>query len=77
MRVRNADDETLRNVAVTVETQPEGRNAPAAFGQRTCCPGQADSTRPIWVLDEGPTGGDTVYVNTWLGGTIRPARNAS
>jgi len=71
VRVRNADDETLRNVAVTVETQPEGRNAPAAFGQSDVLAGQADSTRPIWVLGEGPAGGDTAYVNTWLAGTLR------
>jgi len=71
VRVRNADDETLRNVAVTVETQPQGRNAPAAFGQSDVLAGQADSTRPIWVLGEGPAGGDTAYVNTWLAGTLR------
>ena len=71
VRVRNADDETLRNVAVTVATQPEGVNAPAAFGQRDVLAGQADSTRPIWVLSEGPAGGDTVYVNTWLAGTLQ------
>ena len=71
VRVRNADDETLRNVAVTVETQPNGANAPAAFGQSDVLAGQADSTRPIWVLGEGPAGGDTAYVNTWLAGTLR------
>jgi hypothetical protein len=71
LRVRNADDETLRNVAVTVETQAKGRNAPAAFGQRDVLAGQADSARPVWVLDEGPAGGDTAYVNTWLAGTLR------
>ena len=71
VRVRNADDETLRNVAVTVETQPNGVNAPAAFGQRDILAGQADSTRPIWILDEGPAAGDTAYVNTWLAGSLR------
>ncbi len=69
--VRNADDETLRNVAVTVETKPEGENAPVAFGARTSGTELADSGRPIWVLAEGPAGGDTVYVNTWLAGTLR------
>jgi hypothetical protein len=70
VRVRNADDETLRNVAVTVATLPNGKNAPAAFGQSDVLAGQADSTRPIWVLDEGPKGGDTAYVNTWLAGRM-------
>ena len=35
LRVHNADQETLRNVAVTVETKANGVNAPAAFGQRS------------------------------------------
>lgn len=71
LTVRNADDETLRNVAVTVETKAEGDNAPIAFGQRISGSGFADPGRPIWVLDEGPKGGDTAYVNTWLAGTLR------
>ena len=56
--VRNADDETLRNVAVTVQTEPKGSNSAIAFGQRSTGTGLADSGRPIWVLDEGPLGGD-------------------
>jgi hypothetical protein len=69
--VRNADDETLRNVAVTVRTEPEGENAAIAFGQRSSDSGLADSGRPIWVLDEGPLGGDVANVNTWSAGTLR------
>jgi hypothetical protein len=72
VRVRNADSETLRNVAVTVETKAVGGNAPAAFGQRSGGGGLADSLRPVWVLSEGPEGGDTAYVNTWLAGTLGP-----
>ena len=79
MRVRNADDETLRNVAVTVETQAGGRNAPRSRSARaTRGPAWPTRTRPIWVLDEGPKGGDTAYVNTWLGrARCGPARSAS
>ena len=69
--VRNADDETLRNVAVTVQTEPQGINAPIAFGQRSLDEGLSDSGRPIWVLDEGPLGGDVANVNTWSAGTLR------
>jgi len=69
--VRNADDETLRNVAVTVQTEPEGDNAAISFGQRSSGSGLADSGRPIWVLDEGPLGGDVANVNTWSAGTLR------
>jgi len=71
LRVRNGDDRTLRNVAVTVETEANGDNAPTAFGQRTSGGGLADSGRPVWVLAEGPKGGDVVYVNTWSAGTLR------
>jgi hypothetical protein len=74
LRVRNADNATLRNVAVTVETQPEGRNAAVAFGQRSSGTGLADSGRPIWVLDEGPKGGDVVNVNTWSAGELFPGQ---
>jgi hypothetical protein len=71
LRVRNGDQQTLRNVAVTVETKAAGQNAPAAFGVRQSGTGQADSSRPVWVLDAGPEGGDTVAVNTWSAGTLR------
>ena len=71
LSVRNADDETLRNVAVTVQTEPEGDNAAISFGQRSSGTGLADSGRPIWVLDEGPLGGDVANVNTWSAGTLR------
>jgi hypothetical protein len=71
LRVRNADDETLSNVAVTVATQAEGENAPIAFGQRSSDPQLADSGRPIWVLAEGPKGGETALVNTWSAGALR------
>ena len=71
LRVRNADAETLRNVAVTVQTEPEGDNAATAFGQRTTGSGLSDSARPVWVLDEGPPGGDVATDNAWSAGTLR------
>jgi hypothetical protein len=71
LSVRNADRETLRNVAVTVETKANGVNAPAAFGQRSVVGGLSDSERPVWILEEGPAGGDVVYDNTWSAGTLR------
>jgi hypothetical protein len=72
MRVRNADDETLRNVAVTVETKAAGSNAPAAFGQRSSGGTLADSERPIWILDEGPVAGDTADARVFSAGTLGP-----
>src|SRR4051794_30649039 len=72
VRVKNADDQTLHNVAVTVETKPVPGNAATAFGQRSDDPSLADSDRPVWVLGEGPLGGDVVTVNTWSAGTLGP-----
>src|SRR4051812_24689358 len=72
VRVHNADQRTLRNVAVTVETKaPEGLAA-TAFGQRSSDPALADSARPVWVLDAGPVGGAVATVNTWSAGTLGP-----
>ncbi|MDA0180889.1 hypothetical protein OJ997_11340 [Solirubrobacter phytolaccae] len=75
VKVRNSEsDESLRNVAVTVETKPRGSDAALAFGQNKRGAGLADAGRPVWVLDEGPKGGETAYVNTWLAGTLGPGR---
>jgi hypothetical protein len=72
VRVRNADSETVRNVAVTVETEATGTNAATAFGQRSSGGGLSDSDRPVWVLEEGPVGGGVANVNTWSAGTLGP-----
>jgi hypothetical protein len=71
--VRNAGPQTVPNIAVTVE--PNDPNAPAqaaAFAQASAEPGVADPSRPVWVLDAGPTGGLTAYTNTWALGAMRP-----
>ena len=75
VRVRNADDQTLRNVAVTVETKPAQGTAAVAFGQHADNAALADSARPIWVLDKGPVGGDVANVNTWSAGTLGPSES--
>ena len=75
LRVRNADDQTLRNVAVTVETKAPAGLAAIAFGQGSADPALADSGRPIWVLDDGPLGGDVASVNTWSAGTLGPGES--
>jgi hypothetical protein len=73
VRVRNAETEqTLRNVAVTIETAPEVRgDAPVSFGQQNRGADLASAARPIWVLDKGPRGGETAAVNTWLAGDMK------
>jgi hypothetical protein len=46
--------------------------APTSFGQGSLDTTLASSARPIWILDRGPVGGDTAYVNTWFVGTVKP-----
>lgn len=53
--VKNAGDEALPDVAVTVDS----------FSRRSEQPGLADPERPIWIVDRGPRGGTTAYTNTW------------
>jgi hypothetical protein len=76
LRVRNGEaQDTLRNVAVTVETEPKTRgDAAIAFGQQERGAGLASAGRPVWVLDEGPKGGTTAYDNTWLAGELFPSQ---
>lgn len=75
LTVRNGEqDRSLRTVAVTVETKARGDDATLAFGQNQRGEGLADAGRPVWVLDEGPLGGDTAVVNTWLAGALGPGR---
>jgi hypothetical protein len=72
VRVHNADSKTVPNVAVTVETDPgkEGESA-AAFGQRVEDSRLSDPERPVWIVNEGPAGGDSAATNTWALGSLR------
>ena len=57
---------------MTVQTKAEDGLAATAFGQRSSDPALADSGRPVWVLDEGPAGGDVATVDSWSAGTLGP-----
>jgi hypothetical protein len=70
IRVRNADDRAVPDVAVTVETAGRPGEAPVAFGVRTPDPELADPARPVWIVDAGPKGGDSAYTNTWSLGRL-------
>jgi hypothetical protein len=73
LSVRNTDTRPAPNVAVTIQTQPEqAGGAPGAFAQNRSDPGLADPSRPVWILDRGPAGGDTAYTNTWALGRLGP-----
>ena len=60
LAVRNTGDEALPNLSVTVDS----------FSQRSEAPNLSDASRPVWVVDDGPRGGITAYVNTWALGRL-------
>ena len=73
IEVRNADDQTVPNVAVTVTTQSARAGGTAiAFGEDTGDTRLADSEKPVWIIDRGPEGGDTAYTGTWSLGPMPP-----
>jgi hypothetical protein len=67
--VRNAGRRAVPGVAVTLFKTGGGTQA-AAFAQTSEQPGLASSSRPIWIVQDGPRGGDTVYANTWSLGPL-------
>ena len=44
------------------------------FTNPDAVPGAADPQRPIWVINAGPIGGRTAYVNTWALGPLKPGQ---
>jgi hypothetical protein len=62
--VRNAGRHAVPNVAVTVDS----------FQARSDQPGLADPSRAVWIVDQGPRGGETAYVDTWSLGRLEPGR---
>jgi hypothetical protein len=73
--VANTGDREVPDLAVTVETEPTtGGAAPVAFGTADDDPALAASARPVWVVDRGPAGGESAYVNTWTVGPLGSGR---
>jgi hypothetical protein len=71
MRVRNTGDREIPNLAVTVTTDASTRgDSVSAFGQSLQDQTLADRNRPVWIVDQDPTGGQTAYTNTWAFGPI-------
>ena len=62
--VRNAGDEAVPNVAVTV----------SSFAERSEQAGLADPERAVWIIDSGPRGGETAYTDTWALGRLAPGQ---
>lgn len=66
VEVRNTGTETIPNIAVTLDgldSTPEAQDVP-------------ETQRPIWILESGPEGATTAYVNTWAKGELSPGRTA-
>jgi hypothetical protein len=73
IRVRNRDQQTVPDIAVTVRTNgARPGDAPQAFAQSSSDSRLADPNRPVWVLDTEPKGGVTAYTNTWALGPLKP-----
>ncbi len=71
IEVRNPEERTIPNVAVTVETKgANSGDGVTAFAQKADDARLADADRPIWVLDDGPKGGTSAYANTWSLGPL-------
>lgn len=64
LAVHNTDTRAVPNVAVTLD----------GFSTRSTDRTLADPERPVWVVNAGPTGGGTAYVNTWALGRLAPGR---
>ena len=72
IRVKNADTEAVPNVSVTVETEAGSGGAAQAFATDIQRTDVADRSRPIWIVDDTPSGGDTAATNTWALGRLKP-----
>jgi hypothetical protein len=69
--VRNVGEHTIPNVAATIQTAGRGTTV-EAFARHTDQPGVQSSSRPVWVVEDGPSNGDTAGSNTWALGPLRP-----
>jgi hypothetical protein len=70
--VRNPEQRTIPNVAVTVETKgAKAGDGVTAFGQKGSDSRLADANRPVWILDKEPKGGTSAYANTWSLGPMK------
>ena len=75
LEVANRGDRPVPDLAVTIETEPlDGGRARVSFAQRREDAALADSSRPVWILDEGPAGGESAYTSTWAVGPLGEGR---
>ncbi len=65
LEVRNTGPRTIPDVAVTLR----------GFEQERERSDTADTSRPVWIIDDEPTGGITAYADTWALGTLSPGQS--
>jgi hypothetical protein len=71
--VRNVDTRTIPNIAVTVGTDVGGASGSEdTEGFDYYDPGNEDPSKPIFVIDTEPRGGQTAYRETWALGELEP-----
>jgi hypothetical protein len=58
--VRNAGRQPIPNLAVTLQGLTRDATQPEV----------ADRSRPVWVVDDGPSGATSAYVDTWAVGRV-------
>jgi hypothetical protein len=73
IRVRNVGSKTIPAIAVSL-LDPKSKTASQAFSNTSSDAQLASSSRPIWILNQGPKGGDTAFSNTWTLGTLGPRK---
>jgi len=71
LSVRNTDDRNLPNLAVTVSTEGSGGEPATGFAMAKDDARLADASKPVWILDRGPSGGANAS-STWSLGPIIP-----
>jgi hypothetical protein len=61
MTVRNTGRQAVPNVSVSV----------SGFTSATEQTNVSDRSRPVWIVDHGPLGGDSAYIGTWTLGRLK------
>ncbi len=73
--VRNVGTKVIPNVAVTLSTGVGGASSgEESEGLDYADPGNEDISKPIFVIDTEPRGGQTSYRETWALGELRPGQ---
>ena len=67
LRVRNAGEQAIPNVVVTVR----------GFRDRAGGSHDANLGRDLWIVDDGPGAAATAFEDTWTAGRLEPGRTAT